>query len=162
MKRILVLMMVIGLIFGSIATAEAGKNKKKKKVPPAPVRVERVAEAIYDAPAFGSASTGGVCAAATNSCAAIPTGADDLFVKVEVKDTTGTPVAFTLGQDTDPATLGTETRYGIFCGTTGDTPIPIEAVGVELLSFVWAFGDIVCPGGVATTGTVVATFSNMP
>lgn len=156
MKRILVLMMVLGLVFGSIATAEAGKKKKKPK------RVERVAEAAYDAPALGVAGAGGVCPHATNSCAAIPTGADDKFVKIEVKDATGLPVAFTLGQDTDPDTLGTETQYGIFCGTTGDEPIAVEAAGVELLSFVWAFGGAECPGAVATTGTVVATFSNLP
>lgn len=157
MKRILVLMMVLGLVVGSIATAEAGKKKKKK-----PQRVERTAEAVYDAPALGSADTGGVCLGATNSCARIATGADDKFVRVEVKDAAGMPVAFTLGQDTDPDTLGTETKYGVFCGTTGDTPIAVEAAGVELLSFVWAFGGSKCPGAIATTGTVVATFSNLP
>ena len=140
--------------------AEAAKKKKKKKK--APQRIERVAESEYQAPALGSPDTGGACLAAPNSCANLPTGADDLYVKVTVEDSTGTATAFRLGQDTDPATLGTETQYGDFCGTTGDTPIKLEAPGVELLSFVWAFGAITCPGSFGTSGKVVATFSNLP
>ena len=153
MKRALVLMMILGLIVGSIATAEAGKKKK---------RVERVAESVYDAPAIGTATAGGVCPHATNSCALIATGAQDRFVRVDVEDATGTPVAFSLGQDTDPDALGTEVIYGDFCGTTGDEPIALEAPGLEILTFVWAWGDVACPTGIATTGTVIATFSNLP
>ncbi len=160
MRRALVVGMILSLIVGAlIAPAEAGKKKKKKK---APVRVERVAEAEYQAPAFGSPDSGGVCLNASNSCANIATGGEDRYVKVTVEDATGTATGFTLGQDTDPATVGTETIYGDFCGTTGDTAIQLAAPGVELLSFVWAFGAVTCPGGFGTTGKVVATFSNMP
>lgn len=53
MKRILILTMVLGLVLGSIASAEA---KKKKKKPAAPVRIERVVEYAYDAPGIGISS----------------------------------------------------------------------------------------------------------
>ena len=159
MKKILSVLLMVGLVVGSLAMpAEAGKKKKKKKV----VRVERTVEAVYQAPAIGSPATGGACPNATNSCAEIATGPEDKFVKVTVTDATGTPVAFSLAQDTDEATLGSEVDMGVFCGTTGDTPVAVQAPGVSLLSFVWLFGEVTCPGGVATTGTVSATFSNLP
>jgi hypothetical protein len=159
MKKVLSVLLMVGLVVGSLAMpAEAGKKKKKKKV----VRVERTVESVYQAPAIGSPSAGGACPNATNSCAEIATGAEDKYVKVSVEDATGTAVAFSLAQDTDEATLGSEVDMGVFCGTTGDETIAVQAPGVPLLSFVWAFGDIICPGGVATTGTVSATFSNLP
>lgn len=155
MKRILVLMMVIGLIFGSIATADA---KKKKK---APKKVERVVESKYEAPAIGAPSGVGVCFRPTNSCGDIATGGEESWVKLEVIDATGTATAFTLGQDTDPDTPGTETTFGDFCGTTGDETIQIQP-GLPLVVFPWAFGDVVCPGAFGTQGTIKATLSNLP
>ncbi len=155
MRKAIAVALALGLLAGAmVAPAEAGKKKKKK-------RVERVAETTYEAPALGSATTGGVCLRPTNSCGDIATSGDEKCVKVEIADATGTAVAFTLGQDSDPATLGTELDYGQFCGTTGDEPIEIEP-GYPLVVFPWAFGDVVCPGGVATTGTVTATLSNLP
>lgn len=157
MKKTMAVALSLGLLVGAlVAPAEAGKKKKKK-----PKRVERVAEITYDGPAWGSASTGGVCFRPTNSCGDIATGGDEKFVKMEIDDATGTSVAFTLGQDTDPDTFGTETQYGLFCGTTGDEAIEIEP-GYPLIVFPWAFGDVACPGAVATTGTITATLSNLP
>lgn len=157
MKKILVLLMVVGLVVGSIATAEAGKKKKKKK----PVRTERVAESAYEAPAIGAPSGVGVCFRPTNSCGDIATGGDELWVKIDIDDASGTATAFTLGQDTDPDTPGTETTFGDFCGTTGDDLIQIEP-GLPLIVFPWAFGDVVCPGAFGTQGTIKATLSNLP
>ncbi len=137
-----------------VAPAEAGKKKKPK-------RVERVAEIQYEAPAIGTPSTVGVCFRPTNSCGDIATGSTESFVKMEIDDASGTAVAFTLGQDTDPDTFGTETTYGDFCGTTGDKPIQIEP-GFPLIVFPWAFGDVVCPGAFGTQGTIKATLSNLP
>lgn len=157
MKKTLAVALSLGLLVGAlVGPAEAGKKKKKK-----PKKVERVAEITYDAPALGSASTGGVCLRPTNSCGDIATGATEKFVKMEIADLSGTAVAFTLGQDTDPDALGTETQYGLFCGTTGDEAIQIEP-GYPLIVFPWAFGDVVCLGGVGTTGTITATLSNLP
>lgn len=159
MKKTFSVLVMIGLLVGAVALpADAGKKKKK-----APQRVERVAETQYAAPAIGSSTAGGVCPNATGSCGRSATGPDDRFVKVEITDAApGATVPFTLGQDTDPNTLGTEVIYGDYCGTTGDAPIALDVAGAEVLVFVWAFGDIVCPGGFATTGTVKMTFSNLP
>ena len=163
MKRALAVALMIGLLVGSLAIpAEAGKKKKKKKAPAPVVRVERTVESVYQAPAIGTPSSGGACLRPTNSCADLATGGDDQYVKITVTDATGTPVAFSLAQDTDEATVGSEVDMGDFCGTTGDTPIKVQAPGVPVLSFVWAFGDVTCPGGVATTGTVTGVFSNLP
>jgi hypothetical protein len=161
MKKALIILMIVGLMAGALLGSAEAKKKKKPK-PPAPTRVERTVDSVYQTPAIGTPESGGACPAATNSCANVPTGDGDNYVKVTVEDASGTPSAFRLGQDTDPATLGTEVTYGVFCGTTGDTPIALEAPGVELLTFVWAFGGATCPGAVATTGTVHVTFSNLP
>lgn len=162
MKRVFAVTVALGLLAGSLAMpAEAARRKKKRRAP-AVVRVERTVESVYQAPALGSPATGGGCLNATNSCAEIATGPDDQYVKVTVTDATGTPVAFSLRQDTDEATLGSEVDMGDFCGTTGDTPIKLQAPGVPLLTFVWLFGEATCPGGIATTGTVTGTFSNLP
>lgn len=158
MKKVITLCLILGLLAGALAApAEAGKKKKKKK----PKRVERVAESTYEAPAFGSPDTGGVCFRPTNSCGDIATGAGERFLKIEIDDLTGTAIGFTVGQDTDPDTFGTETTYGDFCGTTGDDPIQIEP-GLPVIVFAWAFGGATCPGGIGTQGTIAATFSNLP
>ena len=157
MKRFLVLALVLGLVAGAlVGPATAGKKKKKKK----PKRVERVVETKYEAPAFGAAPPGnGVCLRPTNSCGDIATGPKEKYVKVEITDATGLPVAFHLGQDTDPDALGTESSLGDFCGTTGDEPIEIEP-GFTIVVFPWALG-ITC-ASVATQGTVTGTLSNLP
>lgn len=150
MRRAIAVALALGLLTGAfVGPAEAGKKKK------------RVAEVTYEAPALGSPSTIGVCFRPTNSCGDIPTAATEKFVKMEIDDASGTAVAFTLGQDTDPETFGTETTYGDFCGTTGKKALKIKP-GFPLIVFPWAFGDIVCPGAFGTTGTITATLSNLP
>lgn len=154
MKRSLILLLAIGLLLGSIATAEAGRKKKPK-------RVERVVEVTYGAPAIGVGALGvGACLGATNSCGLVPTGPDDLFMKVEVTDASGTTTQIDLGQDTDEAALGTETDLGTVCGASTE-PIAVQAVGSPITTFPWAVGGPDCPG-VGTTGTIKFTFSNMP
>ncbi|MDQ3964561.1 MAG: hypothetical protein M3277_11730 [Actinomycetota bacterium] len=148
MKRIVITALVLGLVFGAVATAEAGKKKKPKKT-------KRVVETVYDAPAIGS--RGGVCLAATNSCGDIPTGPDEYFVTIEITDQTGLDVYATVGQDLDGDTF-TDTSTTI-CGKN-EEPIPIEP-GIAITVFPWAVGRPSCPG-VATTGTVKATLSNLP
>ena len=158
MKRSVVLLLVIGLLAGALTVpAEAAKKKKKKKKAQ---RVERVVEVDYQAPAIGISPPGtGVCLRPTNSCGDIVIGAGELYAKVEITDATGTPVAFSLGQDTDPDTVGTEHDLGQFCGTTGDDPVALEP-GFAIVVFPWALGPA-C-GAVATQGTVKATLSNLP
>jgi hypothetical protein len=157
MRKALIFALVIGLIAGSMMAPAMAKKKKKKKKP---VKVERVVESTYDAPAIGAAPPGtGVCLNPTNSCGNIAVGAEENYVKLSIADATGLPVAFSLGQDTDPATLGTEKDLGQYCGDTGEEPIQLEP-GFAIVVFPWAVGAS-C-GAVATTGTVTATISNIP
>lgn len=156
MKKAIVLALVLGLIAGMMSVpATAGKKKKKKK----PKRVERVVETTYDAPAIGASPPGnGVCLRPTNSCGDIAVGAKEKWVKVEITDATGTPVAFSLGQDTNPDELGTEEDLGDYCGDTGDKAIKLKP-GYAIVVFPWAAG-VGC-ASLATTGTVKATLSNL-
>jgi hypothetical protein len=146
MKRLLILALVVGLVAGALTAAEAAKKKKKKT---------RTAESTYEAPAIGSG--GGVCLGATNSCGNIATGPDERFVEIEIIDEAGFDVYATVGQDLDGDSL-TDSSTEI-CGKSKE-PIPIEP-GVALTIFPWAVGQPDCPG-VATTGTVKATLSNLP
>ncbi|HVM33896.1 MAG TPA: hypothetical protein VM784_00950 [Actinomycetota bacterium] len=154
MKRTLAVLLAFGLVGGALAAGPAEAKKKKKKKPK---RVERVIKSEYQAPAIGSGS--GVCFRPTNSCGDLPIGLHEKFVKVEIADTTGLPVYFNLGQDTDPDTFGTEKSYGSFCGSTGDEAIKILP-GYPLVVFPWLLGPT-CPS-VGTSGTVTATVSNLP
>ena len=155
MKRSLVLFMIIGLVFGSIATAEAGKKKTKK--------VSRTVELTYAAPGFGTTTASVGCSPALGSCGEVPTGSTDRFLKITVTDATGTPTAFTVAQDTEPGdtTNNIETTIGDFCGTTGEEAIAIEP-GFEITIFPWVWGDAVCPTGFGTTGTMTVELSNLP
>jgi hypothetical protein len=157
MKKTVVTFMVLALVGSALAApAIAGKKKKKK-----PVRVERVVETTYDLAALGIGAPAGTgaCPAATNSCGRAATGLEEKYVVVEIADASGTATAFSLGQDTDPAALGTEHDLGEFCGTTGDVPIEIVP-GAEILVFPWAAGPACA--SVGTTGTVTLTISNLP
>lgn len=155
MKRTLVLLMILGLIVGSVTTAEAKKKKPKK--------VTRTVELAYAAPGFGLATAGVGCSPALGSCGEVPTGPDDRYLKVTLTDASGTPTAFQLSQDTEPGdpTNTIETEIGTFCGTTGDKPVEILP-GFEITIFPWAWGDIVCPTGFGTTGTMTVELSNLP
>ena len=155
MKRVLVLILALGLVFGSIATADAGKKKKRKK----PAKIEREAQGSYDAPtpvaAGGCAQTGAV------GCVTIPSGPDEIYVTATVTDQTGTPVPVSVQADLD-GNNQSDTTYGGFCGSTAE-PILIDAgatiqfwVGITPGSVALA-----CPG-FATSGTVDVVFSNMP
>lgn len=157
MKKTLIIALALSLVAGALAMPASAKKKKKKK----PVRVERVVETTYDLAAIGVGDPvgSGACPAATNSCGRAATGPDEKYVKVEIADATGLPVSFNLGQDTDPAALGTEHQLGRFCGTTGDEPIEIVP-GAEILVFPWIFGPSCA--SVGTTGTVSFTISNLP
>lgn len=158
MKKTFSVVLMIALIAGAFAAAPA--EAKKKKVPK---RITRVAEAPYSAPAFGTASSPAVCSPALGSCGNFAIGTTDKYVKIELVDQSGTPTAFSVGQDTEPGDTANsiETSHGTFCGTTGDSPIKLVP-GAPITVFISAWGDAVCPTGIGTTGTVKAEFSNLP
>ena len=157
MKRFIGVAVMIGLLAGAMAApAEAGKKKKPKKV-------SRTMEVPYSAPGFGTASVGVACSPALGSCGNIAVGPDDLYGKFTLTDSTGTPTAFSVAQDTEPGdpTNTIEENHGTFCGTTGKTPLRLVP-GAEITVFIWAWGDVVCPTGFGTSGVVKAEFSNLP
>lgn len=147
MKRFLVLFMILGLIVGSIATAEAKKKKPK--------RVERVAEARYEAPAaIGMGDAGGACV----GCPSLPNGAGETWMKVEVVDDV-LPIA---GVELSPGDLdgdGFQDPGWFICGESEWIQVP---EGVAMQSFPWAVSGTECPGGGATSGTIKITYSSSP
>ena len=156
MKRSLVLMMIIGMIFGSIATAEAGKKARKPK------KVERKVELDYQTPSPGISGVVGACMAVLGvdgtACIDVPIGGDEAFVSVSVTDSTGQPTNFDLAQDSNADNPGLE----ILASGCGETTEPIAVTpGLAVRVSVTAIGGPDCPG-VATTGSISATFSNLP
>lgn len=150
MKRFLTLLLVVGLIGGAVATAEAKKKAQK---------VTRTVEGSYDSPAiflYGS------CAQSDGTgCVSFTTGPNERFVTAKVVDAHGLPV-FVLIRSTASGAFGegTETS-GTFCGETTE-PIAVPA-GSHLEFWVGApFSVYGCQPGAGTTGTVTATFSNLP
>jgi len=162
MKRFLILFLILGLVFGSIATADAKKKKKKKT---APVKIERVVELEYAAPGIGvntPAASGGICPFAdptTQECIEIPLQADETFIKVEMTDATGLPVMGYISQgDTDGDGIGN--LYGDFCGGHPE-PIAMESTNPVRISFYNGVNPDCLPSAV-TTGSIKVTLSNLP
>jgi len=153
MKKSIVLLLVLGMIFGAVASAEAGKKKKPKKV-------TRVVEGGYDAPALilvGTCSQTGAI-----GCVAIVTAPNEKFLSAEVTDQHGQPVYVSVSADTD-GDNSDDTTYGSFCGSTKE-PIAIDP-GVEAhlwVGFTLDPGFVGCAPGIATTGTISVSLSNMP
>ena len=148
MKRTLILMMVIGLVVGSVATAEAGKKKRKPK------RVERTLEYRYDQPSIGAPGAGGVT---VNP--GIATGPDDLFVSIETTDDVSPSPSVRFSWDTDGD--GQNDTGVTICGGVTEEPVPLPG-SVELGVFTYILPGPDCPTGFSTTGTIKVTFSNMP
>jgi hypothetical protein len=160
MKRSIVMLLVLGLMFGALVGAADAKKKKKK--PPVPVKVERTVEYTYQVPSPGVSGVAGSCLAANGidgtGCKNIPVSVEEVYVSVTVTDATGQPTNFYLAQETDPSNTTLEI-FASGCGSTA-SPVPISP-GIELRVQVAAVGGPDCPG-VATTGNVKVVLSNMP
>ena len=153
MKRTGLICLAFALLAGTlVAPADAAKKNGKK--------ITREAVETYDYPVFGSASAG------TGACAPchpyIPTTAKERYVTVTVEDAASpAPVAFSILEVDEDGSRHAVEGGGPFCGSTGEQPVEIRP-GFRVFVAVFAFGDVVCPGGIATTGTVTAVFSNVP
>ena len=166
MRKILVLMMVFGLILGSIATAEAGK---KKKAPPAPVKVERVVEFDYQCPcgvSAGGQSSGFQLGSATGeNIGGGPVTFDpstENFLTATTADPSGQKVFVKIAMHLDPSnTTSSNQTVATFCGDTTD-PIEMPDVEAEFRVFVY-IGTCEDPTpSVPTQGTITFTLSNIP
>ena len=160
MKKSIVVLLILGLV-AAFAAAPAQAKKKKK------VRTERVVEVPYTFGGVGVASpaaTGGLCFTDETQpfgCKTVPVMAGEAYVKIEVVDATGTSVPGFISQgDIDGDTIAD--GYGEFCGAHVE-PMPLNdevtPVGVSIYPGVCQDAS---GGGIPTTGTIIATFSNMP
>lgn len=152
MKRTTMVCLLITMLVATlVAPADAAKKTPKT--------VTRTAVATYDNPTLGSASgTGG---AACLPCPSFAVARDEAWVEVEVRDgASPAPVAFGIRQAKPNGTCCIKVA-GPFCGSTGKQPVAIKP-GAEVHVFVYASGDVACPGAFATSGRVKAVFSNVP
>lgn len=163
MKKAIVSAVVVGLIAGAmVVPAEAGKKKK-------PVRIEKVVEVPYTGGELGVATpviSGGVClnGAEVFTCKSIiPPAGNFPYIKIEVQDATGLTVGgFIAQQDADGD--GLQDGYGEFCGAHPET-VPLEITGavIGVSLYAGACDNAGAPApSTPTSGTIVATFSNMP
>jgi hypothetical protein len=155
-KKAILVALILGLIAGSFAAPAEAKKKKKKK----PQRIERTAEGSYDAPTLVIAGT--CTQTGAIGCVAIPTGIGEHYVTATVTDSHGQPVYVSVQADMDGNNQD-DTTYGSFCGETTE-PILVDE-GTELHFWVGLSPDpgfAGCVPGEATSGTLSATFSNLP
>lgn len=161
MKKAFALAITAALIGGALV-APAGAAKKKKKV----VRTERVVEVAYETPGIGVATparTGGVCPfadAQAQQCVEVFPEAGEKYVKVEVKDATGQKAYGFISQG-DVDGDGISDGYGTFCGAH-EAPVELAAPGAAVRVSFYPGATTGCAPSIATTGTVVYTFSNLP
>lgn len=146
MKRFLIMFMVLGLVAGSIATAEAGK-KKKKKAP-----YVRVVEGTYANPAPGIGGVGTLSGA--GGTLDVPTAANEYYMSVEVTDDSGQDTYFSIGADATFAGGGCTKTESPFPITPGTAYSIIVTIGPGL-------DDPTC-AGVATSGTIKVTLTEVP
>lgn len=159
MKRFVTVLMVLGLIAGSVATAEAGKRTKK------PIRRERTVKGSYvrQFVPFGSLVTGPCTPSDAHGCVVIETAPGESVFTAKVSDAHGQPVMVTV---TSPGSNTQWVEYGTFCGETKE-PIFFDP-GVDLVFHIGYWDPYLptnassCPPGLGTTGTVSVTLSNLP
>lgn len=164
MKKAVVVALTAGLMAGAIVgPAEAGK--KKPRVPKPVVKVERVVEVDYQLTGIGVATparTLGVCPfadASAQKCVEVFPEAGEKYVKIEVKDATGQKQYGFISQG-DVDGDGISDGYGTFCGAHTE-PVELAAQAAVRVSF-YPGATADCAPSIATTGTVVYTFSNLP
>jgi hypothetical protein len=165
-KRFLVLFMVVGLMAGAVATAEA---KKKPKPKPKPIRIERTVEASYYGPQVlyesrSCAPSGGA------GCVTLETRATERSLTANVTDAHGQPVSVYVVDASEArcCLVGPRAVYGTFCGKTTE-PIRFDPgttlelwVGGDWWPTWWIVPEVDCSPGIATTGTLSVTLSNLP
>ncbi|MDQ3962940.1 MAG: hypothetical protein M3277_03380 [Actinomycetota bacterium] len=146
MKRFLIVLMVLGLLVGTVVTAEAKGTK----------RVERTVEGSYGP--YPAPATGCNDVWTSFACMVVSTRTTEAFFTAKVTDAHGQPVFVQVGSS-GGGTLGT------FCGETTE-PIGFYP-GTELYFYVaqpvWPYPDDVldCPAHrIKTTGTISVTLSN--
>ena len=145
--------LIAGALFGP--AAEAGKRVKKRK-----------ATASYSTGAIGTGDTGGFCLnGEVPSCVRFSTKPTEKYVKLTIKDATGTPVVASVSHP-DQNGDGFSEPIADICGKSKKLRI---TPGAEVIVFPWTgpstgalegLGGAPACYGVATTGKVTAIFTN--
>ena len=154
MKRFLLSFIVLGLVVGSVATAEAKRTKK-------PTRVERTVEGNYGPlpdPLPG-------CEADTDlwACTTVDAHRTEAVFTAKASDALGLPVFVQV--------VANGRNLGTFCGET-TRPMSFDpganlAFRIEPMPYFWSHwggdwvGPLDCPYRMSTTGTIRVTLSNM-
>ena len=158
----MITLLAVGLVAGSLALPAEAKKKKRRK---APVRVERVVEIPYAHPGIGAGTPAGPAGYPVNfpeGDSEIALGADDLFISIEVVDSSGYPVTGFISQGDLDGNGVNDDGYATFCGKHL-APVPISAPGQPIIG-IYAYGGTCVDGtqAVMTSGTIKVTLSNMP
>lgn len=154
MKKTIAVALSLGLLVGAlVAPAEAGKKKRKPK------KVTRTAEGTYDNPAIGIPGVVGTSSA--GGAVEFPLGPKEKFLSLEITDSSGQPVTATLSQDSDPSTPSWEI-FATICGATDEPLEVLPAVAVRVSVYTTPGPEQPTCTGPATSGTIAATFSNLP
>lgn len=155
MKRFLILFMILGLIAGSVATAEAKRGQKS--------RTERTVEGSY---AIQFVPFSLYCYQHRGvGCVEVVTRNDEAFLTAKAVDAHGQPVRVQVVGWVDGHQP--TSHYGNFCGKT-DEPIAFDrGADVYLIVGGQTHYDLPTQGGscfpgFGTTGTVSVTLSNLP
>ena len=149
------IIMIVGLTAGSVATAEAKKPQHK--------RVARTMQGEYTSPSIPFAPQ---CRPNDAfGCLTFKTRENERFLTAEVTDAHGRPVFVTV-EGPDPDHPPHFIRYGTFCGQTKDPIAFPRGVGVRLRVAFW-ITDLPtalagCPTMFGTAGTISVTLSNLP
>ena len=148
-RKLIVTGVIVGLLAGAMAVpAEAGKRKRT-----------RVATGTYDNPAIGI--PGVVGSSTLGGAVEFPITAKESFIAVKITDDSGQPVTATMSQDTDQSTPQWEI-FATICGQT-EEPLPISpGIAVRVSVYTTPGPEQPSCTGPATSGTIKATFSNLP
>lgn len=149
MRRALTILLLFGLLAGTMAVpAEAGKRKKKSKK-----ATVRTFEVRYESPAIGIGGIGGGC----SGCPDIPVGPKETFAVFVIEDDFSPSGYIDLAYDSDGD--GIQDLGNSVCGST-EEPIPVDP-GVTYTAWPWLVGAD-CPGSSSFSGTIKAMFSSDP
>ncbi len=154
MRKAILIALTAALVTAALSVP-AGAAKKTKKM-------QRKVELTYTEPAFGTAGVG-LCFQGS-SCVFFGNPAPkERYVNVEIEDDLGQPVYASVIQDTngDGSYLPPDDLIVDICGKTTDA-VKIEA-NKPVSVWIWQGPGVKTPcPGVASAGTVTATFSNLP
>lgn len=149
MKKVVAILMLVGLVAG-LMSAPAGAAKKKKKP-----TVRTLEVAYSNSVAIGG--LGGTCPA--GNCPAIPTGANEYFAMFFIEDDFSPSGYISLAYDPDGDGIDNLGAGPTVCGSTPE-PVAVEP-GISYTAWPFIAGTE-CPGSSSFSGTITALFSSDP